>query len=179
MPAVCETKPPGQSKMDDCANPACNSTKDMFKMAMRMGGDESKKKPAAGAAGAASAAGEARSAKRIPGCPVNRDELGAGTWALMHALAANYPDTPTPTDQAHAADFFNGLAALYPCPHCAEDFQANMETSPPRVATREALVLWVCEQHNLVNGKLGKPTMECTMPALDERYKTGHSSCWE
>jgi FAD-linked sulfhydryl oxidase len=147
----------------------------MFKMAMRMGGASSKKKPATEAGSAASAAGEAR----IPGCPADRDELGAGTWALMHALAANYPDAPTPADQARAADFFNGLAALYPCPHCAEDFQTNMAASPPRVVTREALVLWVCEQHNLVNVKLGKPTMECTIPALDERYKTGHSSCWE
>ena len=119
MPAMCETKPPGQSKVDDCANPACNSTKDMFKMAMRMGGASSKKKPATEAGSAASAAGEAR----IPGCPADRDELGAGTWALMHALAANYPDAPTPADQARAADFFNGLAALDPCPHCAEDFQ--------------------------------------------------------
>ncbi|CAN0405199.1 unnamed protein product, partial [Hapterophycus canaliculatus] len=46
------------------------------------------------------------------------------------------------------------------------------------VGSRLALSLWACQQHNLVNEKIGKPTFQCTLPALDERWKTGKKSCW-
>jgi len=39
-------------------------------------------------------------------------------------------------------------------------------------------VVWVCEQHNLVNQSLGKPEVACSLPWLDERWRDGKPSCW-
>lgn len=50
---------------------------------------------------------------------------------------------------------------------------------PSRVESRTELSLWACRQHNVVNEKIGKPSFECTMPRLDERWKTGKKTCWE
>ena len=171
-------------KDSSCANPACNSTKDMFRAAMRTRGTESntsgpasKKDDKKGDDGASM--GRVSKATRIPGCPSDKDTLGAGTWELIHSIAANYPDEPTAKDKQRALDFFNGLAWLYPCPYCAEDFQKEIEASPPQVDSRKTLSLWACDQHNRINTKLGKTTRECSLTALDERFKTGHASCWE
>lgn len=36
-----------------------------------------------------------------------------------------------------------------------------------RVDSREAFAVWVCQQHNLVNEKLGKPTFSCDLVSLE------------
>eukprot|EP00241_Pyramimonas_parkeae_P009230 CAMPEP_0114233778 /NCGR_PEP_ID=MMETSP0058-20121206/5363_1 /TAXON_ID=36894 /ORGANISM="Pyramimonas parkeae, CCMP726" /LENGTH=90 /DNA_ID=CAMNT_0001345425 /DNA_START=1017 /DNA_END=1289 /DNA_ORIENTATION=- len=46
-----------------------------------------------------------------------------------------------------------------------------------RVATREKFSKWVCEQHNIVNEKIGKPKYSCDLPKLDERWKVGTAAC--
>mmetsp|Transcript_24922 Transcript_24922/g.41547 ORF Transcript_24922/g.41547 Transcript_24922/m.41547 type:complete len:87 (+) Transcript_24922:587-847(+) len=48
-----------------------------------------------------------------------------------------------------------------------------------RVDSRKDLVLWMCEQHNLVNKKLHKPIFPCDMRLLDERWRLGAQECWE
>ncbi len=47
-----------------------------------------------------------------------------------------------------------------------------------RVRNRKEFVLWVCEHHNEVNAKLGKPTTVCSVKEMDERWKTGRLGCW-
>ena len=42
---------------------------------------------------------------------------------------------------------------------------------------REALSLWMCEAHNHVNTRLGKPAVVCTPQGLAERWRDGHASC--
>ena len=39
----------------------------------------------------------------------------------------------------------------------AEDFQKQIEITPPKVDSRKDLALWMWDQHNRVNKKLGKP----------------------
>jgi FAD-linked sulfhydryl oxidase len=46
-----------------------------------------------------------------------------------------------------------------------------------RVESREALAVWLCGQHNLVNAKLSKPTFPCNLAALDRRWRTGGPEC--
>lgn len=69
------------------------------------------------------------------GCPVDRSQLGRSSWDLLHTMAANYPDDPSPETQRLLLNFFEALAHLYPCTYCAEDFQELMKTSPPRFLT--------------------------------------------
>ncbi len=125
--------------------------------------------------------------------------------AQMHTLAAHYPRSPSLYEQAHAANFFRAVAALYPCTHCRDDFHAAVAHDPPRrvtaplhvgaavpaplqaaeaagaarrVESRESLAVWLCGQHNVVNKKLGKPLFPCDFAALDARWRTGAPGCF-
>lgn len=47
-----------------------------------------------------------------------------------------------------------------------------------RVDSRASFSEWLCEQHNIVNKKIGKPLFPCTMEKLDERWRKGRPACW-
>lgn len=110
-------------------------------------------------------------------CPVDKDELGRSTWALLHTLAAYYPHNPSEDDKKNAMSIIVGLSQLYPCSICVDDFKESVKASPPDVSSRTAFSLWVCRLHNEVNEKVGHPTFDCDMSKLDERWKTGHEAC--
>ena len=126
-------------------------------------------------------AGGALSSGRAAGaeCPLDREDLGHSTWGLLHTVAAYYPDAPGAEDVRRAGELVAGLAHLYPCTHCREDFRAEVARAPPRLQSRESFALWVCEQHNAVNEKLGKPAFRCSIKALDERWRKGSKACRE
>ena len=47
-----------------------------------------------------------------------------------------------------------------------------------RTSSRTELCQWLCEQHNHVNAKLGKPMFDCNMKNLDERWrKSSNPKC--
>ncbi|XP_003748213.1 FAD-linked sulfhydryl oxidase ALR [Galendromus occidentalis] len=95
-------------------------------------------------------------------CPLDRDQLGQHTWSFLHTVAAYFPKKPSLEQQAGMKTFLDLLGKFYPCDHCAADFRTEMEQSPPKVSSREALSQWMCEQHNIVNRKLGKKEFDCT-----------------
>ena len=104
-------------------------------------------------------------------CPPRSAELGRSSWTLLHSMAAWYPDEPTGQQRQRMANFMEALGDFYPCPWCADDFRTELHKSPPKVETRTDLCLWLCEQHNRVNSKLGKPLFDCNMKDLDERWR--------
>ena len=55
--------------------------------------------------------------------------------------------------------------------------QEALRRSPPRTDSRDSLTMWLCEMHNGVNKRLGKPVFECSLASLDERWKSGHPDC--
>mmetsp|Transcript_24488 Transcript_24488/g.79942 ORF Transcript_24488/g.79942 Transcript_24488/m.79942 type:complete len:161 (-) Transcript_24488:61-543(-) len=139
----------------DCAEPVCSTKAGMLRAVGMFGGGGAK------------------------ACPADREELGRASWTLLHTLAAYYPDSPTRSQQLHARMLFHALGELYPCRHCAEDLREGMVSRPPRVGSREELSVWVCEQHNRVNEALGKAQHECTLAALDRRWRTGAPGCFK
>ncbi|KAI9923134.1 hypothetical protein PsorP6_002075 [Peronosclerospora sorghi] len=58
---------------------------------------------------------------------------------------------------------------MYPCVHCAGDFQKGIAKSPPRLESRTAFSMWLCKQQNIFNRKLNKPVILCTMKNLEAR----------
>ncbi|KAK0610489.1 ERV/ALR sulfhydryl oxidase domain-containing protein [Bombardia bombarda] len=104
-------------------------------------------------------------------CPADVEILGRSTWTLLHSIAATYPTTPTPNEQNDLKSFMGLFAKLYPCWFCAEDFQRYIKKEEPRVSTRDEFGNWLCEAHNEVNKKLGKPTFDCSK--WQERWRTG------
>lgn len=132
----------------------------------------------------------------IAPCPPDREELGRHSWTLLHTMAAYFPEVPSAAESAAALGFMQALGMLYPCRHCAADFQDSLEESPPRCAasakqaatsalctltscaapprrrtsSRVELSVWVCEAHNRVNRLLDKPEFPCTIAKLDARW---------
>lgn len=108
-----------------------------------------------------------------PHCPPDVEALGHATWTFLHTTAAYYPERPTPTQRANMLSLIRSLPVLYPCSHCASDFEEDMKAHPPDVSGRVALSRWLCERHNEVNKKLGKEAFDCAK--TNERWKDGPS----
>lgn len=106
-------------------------------------------------------------------CPPDVETLGRGTWTFLHTLSASYPPTASTQQQSEMKQFIHLFSKLYPCWHCAEDFQAWMGTkgNEPQVQGRGEFGKWMCEAHNEVNRKLGKTLFDCGR--WEERWKTG------
>ena len=83
---------------------------------------------------------------------------GSQFWFTMHTVAYFYSDTPTPTEMAHAKDFYTSLKSLLPCPGCAFHYSQMLVEHPIEnaIMSRMALMQWVNMIHNEVNRRLGK-----------------------
>jgi len=90
---------------------------------------------------------------------------------LLHSIAATYPEQPTPVEQNDVKSFMQLFAKLYPCWVCAEDFQKYIRKEEIRTTSRDDFGTWLCEAHNEVNRKLGKPAFDCSR--WQERWRTG------
>ena len=170
----------------NCHKPVCSSKSNSFFEAMRgapPGGDDQR-----GSAQGGKETGQQQpqhpsavmpdEALAATGCPVDREELGRQTWTFLHTMAAYYPEQPTENQQVSMRQLLGGLAAFYPCTHCAEELRVTIRRRPVEVRSREALCVWLCEAHNDVNRNLGKPVVRCTMKNLDRRWRTGRAGCW-
>ncbi|RMD41569.1 hypothetical protein DV735_g3587, partial [Chaetothyriales sp. CBS 134920] len=106
-------------------------------------------------------------------CPPDVDELGRSTWTLLHSMAATYPARAAPSMQATMRSFIAAFSQLYPCGACAEDLQAWLRQpgNEPRVGGQDELGAWMCEAHNAVNVKLGKPAFDCAL--WKQRWRDG------
>ena len=106
-------------------------------------------------------------------CPLMRDDLGRASWSLLHTMAAYYPNKPKTEEQETMNQFIHSFSKLFPCPECRADFQEEIVQSPPDLSSRLGLSTWMCQQHNTVNRKLGKPEFDCRR--VLERWRDGPS----
>ncbi|XP_058792809.1 FAD-linked sulfhydryl oxidase ALR isoform X1 [Phymastichus coffea] len=104
-------------------------------------------------------------------CPLDRDSLGSNTWSFLHTMAAYYPKNPSTEQRKDMKTFFHLLSQFYPCHICAGDLQEQLKVSPPRTDSRHQLSQWLCEIHNEVNIKLGKPIFDCKL--VNQRWRDG------
>ncbi|KAL0589287.1 hypothetical protein ABG067_002506 [Albugo candida] len=153
----------------NCVEPACKSKVDLFRHFIKSDKKGIKEE---------SRSASVESAQQKAECPLDREELGRSTWGLMHSIGIYYPENPSEEYQRHARSLIEALALMYPCSDCAKDFRKEIIKCPPRVKSRQSFSLWLCEQHNLVNEKIGKPIFQCNMSTLSERWRTGKKECW-
>ena len=98
-------------------------------------------------------------------------EMGRSGWTLLHSVAAYYPEQPTVNQTSHAVQLVESVAQLFPCHACAEDMQHYVAAHPVRASNRQELSIWMCEAHNHVNQQLDRESFECTLSALDKRWR--------
>eukprot|EP00545_Synedropsis_sp_CCMP1620_P010108 CAMPEP_0119004104 /NCGR_PEP_ID=MMETSP1176-20130426/955_1 /TAXON_ID=265551 /ORGANISM="Synedropsis recta cf, Strain CCMP1620" /LENGTH=182 /DNA_ID=CAMNT_0006955777 /DNA_START=74 /DNA_END=622 /DNA_ORIENTATION=+ len=147
------------SAIDDCDRPACDDTVSFMNAAKsRL---EKNTVPTVAATSSSSTSE----------CPPTSARLGRSSWDLLHSMVAWYPDRPTADDARQMEGFFVTLGRFYPCTWCASDFRENLEAQPIQTKSRDELCVWLCEQHNNVNKKIGKPIFKCDMKTLDERWR--------
>jgi len=104
-------------------------------------------------------------------CPPDRNELGRATWTFLHSVAAYYPATPTAANKEDARQLMHIVSRLYPCSDCAEDLRSDLVVDPPQLSSAVQFSKWMCQLHNRVNQKLGKPQFDCTR--VFERWRDG------
>ena len=103
--------------------------------------------------------------------PPDVNKLGAASWTFLHAMAAKYPQKPTPLQQEEMTDFLTIFSHVYPCFWCAKDFEKYITENAPQVKSQEELSIWMCQAHNKVNKKLGKAQFNCNF--WKERWRDG------
>jgi mitochondrial FAD-linked sulfhydryl oxidase len=109
--------------------------------------------------------------KRRDDCPLDKDQLGRGSWSLLHTIAAHYPDRPTQEQTIKTREFFYALSNVYPCEYCASDLREDLKVNPPQTKSQTELSQWLCRLHNRVNVKLGKPEFDCAK--VNQRWRDG------
>ncbi|GME80380.1 unnamed protein product [Ambrosiozyma monospora] len=103
--------------------------------------------------------------------PPDVEQLGKASWSLLHTLAARYPTEPNAEQQSDMGQFINLFAKLYPCWFCAKDFKKYIEENKPVLESQEKFGRWLCNAHNAVNVKIGKPKFDCNL--WKQRWKDG------
>ena len=87
------------------------------------------------------------------------EKLGISTWALLHSVAAIYPNYPNKTEMQSLKDFFDGLMYFYPSK--SELMKQIIKENPLGQSNREELVYYICQIHNILNKKIGKKKFMC------------------
>lgn len=87
-------------------------------------------------------------------CSADKDELGRGTWKLLHSMAEHIEPSKNNVDNFHA--FLDLLAELYPCSECRVHLKQNLALNRPMLDP-----VSMCEFHNVINEQLGKPLFKC------------------
>lgn len=107
-------------------------------------------------------------------CPPDVDEIGRGSWTLLHTMSAYLPEDKLSEQQkSDVVNFMNIFSRIYPCTHCADDLKVDLVEAPPnKVETGKEFAQWMCQLHNKVNVKLGKPTFDCSK--VYERWRDGY-----
>lgn len=88
-----------------------------------------------------------------------KEELGRATWTLLHGISRFYPQHPTDREKEAVRLLFHSLYALYPCRSCAPAFAAAEKMVD--TTNRHSLNVSLCNLHNFVNRKIGKPEIPC------------------
>jgi len=96
---------------------------------------------------------------------VTKEELGRCSWTYLHMVGAKVDDNcpgPLPLEkQEQLKRYINDFADLYPCSMCGNHFKQLIKQHPPDVSSGRAFMMWICDRHNNVNNRLGKPVWPC------------------
>lgn len=94
---------------------------------------------------------------------IGPDRFGPSLWQGLHYITLGYPIDPTEEQKQSYKTFFILLKDTLPCSLCANHYAENLKKMPLTdevLVTRENLVKWLIDFHNVVNEMKGKQTVE-------------------
>jgi hypothetical protein len=102
---------------------------------------------------------------------------GPHGWKFIHYVTLAYPiDNPTEEIKNNYKNFFTLLQYVLPCKICSNHYKENLEILPLTdhvLSSREELVRWGIDMHNIVNESKNKPIMsyEDALKSIDTDEK--------
>ena len=86
-------------------------------------------------------------------------------WNFIHAMSFAYSISPSFSERTQMFTFLHSFAQVLPCLRCRVHFIKLLNTYLPTVSsehleTRESLVRFLVDAHNMVNKRIAKKTME-------------------
>tara|TARA_B110000285_G_scaffold51050_1_gene57991 strand:- start:1687 stop:2094 length:408 start_codon:yes stop_codon:yes gene_type:complete len=87
---------------------------------------------------------------------------GPHGWKFLHYVSMGYPNSPSYEDKSNYKNFYHSLQYVLPCEKCAMNYKQNLRKLPidNNLESRDSLVKWVIDIHNLVNDELGKDKVD-------------------
>ena len=94
---------------------------------------------------------------------IGPDRFGPSLWQGLHYISLGYPAKPNEEQKQKYKAFFILLKDTLPCSICANHFGENLKKMPITdevLETKENLVRWLIDFHNVVNEMNGKEVIE-------------------
>jgi len=101
---------------------------------------------------------------------------GPPGWKLLHQIAYQYPEKPSPEEKLDYGIFYTNLKNVLPCKYCRNSYVKFIEKLPVEgfLDSRAKLTEWVYLIHNKVNGKLRRQgflnTPNPSFKEVNEKY---------
>jgi hypothetical protein len=88
-------------------------------------------------------------------------DWGPSAWNTLHVICHTYPKKPTKEHKKQTYEFLHLFASHLPCPSCREHFMDLLaeeipSTDSEHFDSRENMVEFMNDMHNIVNRRLGK-----------------------
>ena len=90
---------------------------------------------------------------------MNQNIWGKCGWVLIHSIAVNYPNNPSPSEKENTIKFFTLLGDMLPCRYCRQHYHENLKTIPINANSKMDLIWWTIDLHNKVNIITGKKVL--------------------
>lgn len=90
---------------------------------------------------------------------------GPHAWIFLHSITMAYPICPNNNDMKNMRDFFTTLSGILPCTTCRDNYKRHLKELPLTddiLKSREKLIKWLIDFHNIVNVENGKSKMTYT-----------------
>ena len=94
---------------------------------------------------------------------IGPNRFGPSLWQGLHYITLGYPNKPTKEQKQKYKSLFTLLKDTLPCSICANHYAEKLKTMPITeevLETRENLVKWLIDIHNIVNEQKGKEIIE-------------------
>jgi len=88
---------------------------------------------------------------------------GPHGWKFIHYVTLAYPENPTQAQKEKYKAFLVLLKDVLPCSLCANHYAENLQKQPLTdevMSTRENLIKWGIDIHNVVNESKNKPIVK-------------------